>query len=120
MAREHILNISLIDNAEVVALADPHENSLNQCNEILKTKVYCFKNHLEMIEKRTESGTLNDGILRDNDGGKIVLFDKIIPGQGTDGTSYPTNHTLSYTGGYFKYEENEETSKIIKREFTEL
>ena len=76
--------------------------------------------YLEMIEKRTESGTLNDGILRDNDGGKIVLFDKIIPGQGTDGTSYPTNHTLSYTGGYFKYEENEETSKIIKREFTEL
>ena len=29
MAREHILNISLIDNAEVVALADPHEDSLN-------------------------------------------------------------------------------------------
>ena len=24
MVREHILNISLIDNAEVVALADPH------------------------------------------------------------------------------------------------
>ena len=50
MAREHILNISLIDNAEVVALADPHEDSLNQCKEILKTKVSCFKNHLEMIE----------------------------------------------------------------------
>mgnify|MGYP005730124551 CR=1 FL=1 len=28
MAREHILNISLIDNAEVVALADPHKDSL--------------------------------------------------------------------------------------------
>ena len=51
MAREHILNISLIDNAEVVALADPHEDSLNQCKEILKTKVLCFKNHLDMIEK---------------------------------------------------------------------
>ena len=51
MAREHILNISLIDNAEVVALADPHEDSLNQCKEILKTKIICFKNHLEMIEK---------------------------------------------------------------------
>ena len=51
MAREHILNISLIDNAEVVALADPHEDSLNQCKEILKTNVLCFKNHLEMIEK---------------------------------------------------------------------
>ena len=51
MAREHILNISLIDNAEVVALADPHQDSLNLCNEILKTKVSCFKNYLEMIEK---------------------------------------------------------------------
>ena len=51
MAREHILNISLIDNAEVVALADPNEDSLNQCKEILKTEVSCFKNHLEMIEK---------------------------------------------------------------------
>ena len=51
MAREHILNISLINNAEVVALADPHEDSLNQCKKILKTNVLCFKNHLEMIEK---------------------------------------------------------------------
>ena len=51
MAREHILNISLIDNAEVVALADPHEDSLNHCKEILKTNVSCFKNHLEMIER---------------------------------------------------------------------
>ena len=51
MAREHILNISLIENAEVVALSDPYEDSLNQCKEILKTKVSYFKNHLEMIEK---------------------------------------------------------------------
>ena len=51
MAREHILNISLIDNAEVVALSDPHEDSLNQCKEILKTKVSCFKSHQEMIKE---------------------------------------------------------------------
>ena len=76
--------------------------------------------YLEMIAKKTETGTVEDGVLRENVGGKIVLFDKIVPGQGTDGTSFPANHTLSYTGGYFKYEENEETSKIIKREFTEL
>ena len=38
MAREHILNISLIENAEVVALSDPHEASLNQCKDILKKK----------------------------------------------------------------------------------
>ena len=34
MAREHILNISLIENAEVVALSDPHEASLNQCKDL--------------------------------------------------------------------------------------
>ena len=51
MAREHILNISLIENAEVVALSDPHEASLNQCKGILKTKVPCFKNHKDMIKE---------------------------------------------------------------------
>ena len=51
MAQEHILNISLIENAEIVALADPHEESLNQCKDILKTKVSCFKNHLDMIQE---------------------------------------------------------------------
>ena len=42
MAREHILNISLFDNAEVVALADPHEDSLNQCKENSKNKSFLF------------------------------------------------------------------------------
>jgi len=51
MAREHILNISLIENVEVVALSDPHEASLNQCKDILKTKVPCFKNHQDMIKE---------------------------------------------------------------------
>ena len=51
MAREHILNISLIENAEVVALSDPHEASLNQCKDILKTKVPCFKNYQDMIKE---------------------------------------------------------------------
>ena len=51
MAREHILNISLIENAEVVALSDPHDASLNQCKDILKTKVPCFKNHQDMIKE---------------------------------------------------------------------
>ncbi len=76
--------------------------------------------YLQKIQKRTEVGSVEDGILRDNVGGQIILFDKIIPGQGTDGTSHPVNHTLSYGGGYFKYEETEETSKIINREFTEF
>jgi hypothetical protein len=76
--------------------------------------------YLEVIEKRTQSGTVADGILRNPTSNNIVLFEKIIPGQGTDGTSHPENYTLSYQGGYFKYEETEETNKIIKREFTEF
>ena len=52
---------------------------------------------------------------------KIILFEKIIPGQGTDGTSHTENHALSLTSGYFDYEDTEEElNKIIKREFTEL
>ena len=51
MACEHILNISLIENSEVVALSDPHEASLNQCKDMLKTKVPCFKNHQDMIKE---------------------------------------------------------------------
>ena len=52
--------------------------------------------------------------------GKIILFENIVPGQGTDGTSHVGNHTISYSDGYFEYEENEDLSKVIDREFTEL
>tara|TARA_R110002020_G_scaffold403960_1_gene614060 strand:- start:139 stop:441 length:303 start_codon:yes stop_codon:yes gene_type:complete len=76
--------------------------------------------YLEVIEKRTQASSVEDGILRHPTSKNIVLFEKIIPGQGTDGTSYPQNHTISYQDGYFKYEETEETNKIIKREFTEF
>ena len=75
--------------------------------------------YLEIIEKRTTSGNTNDGILRESSG-KIVLFENIVPGQGTDGTSHVGNHTISYSHGYFEYEENEDLSKVIDREFTEL
>ena len=75
--------------------------------------------YLEIIQKRTESGNTDGGILRESSG-KIVLFENIVPGQGTDGTSYVGNHTISYSNGYFEYEENEDLSKVIDREFTEL
>jgi len=77
--------------------------------------------YLGMITKKTQSGMIDDGpILRDKKSRKIILFENIVPGQGTDGTSFPVNHKIQYQDGYFKYEENEETSKIIKREFTEF
>ena len=73
----------------------------------------------DTIKKKTKSGQIDGTILR-NKSGNIILFEKIIPGQGTDGTSHPENHTLSYEDGYWIYEENEELNKIIKREFTEF
>ena len=39
MAREHILNLSLINEAEVVALSDPHDESIKQCQELIKKEV---------------------------------------------------------------------------------
>ena len=77
--------------------------------------------YLELIDKRTDSGTVSNGVLRDPNSGNIILFEKIIDGQGTDGTSHTENHTLSYEEGYFDYEDTEEElNKIIKREFTEF
>jgi|TARA_B110000977_G_scaffold167362_1_gene215881 hypothetical protein len=76
--------------------------------------------YLEMIGNKTQDGNVDDGILRDKNSGKIILFENIIPNQGTDGTSFPVNNKILYQDGYFKYEETEETNKIIKREFTEF
>ena len=73
----------------------------------------------DTIKSKTNSGYIDGTILR-NQSGNIILFEKIIPGQGTDGTSHTENHTLSYEDGYWIYEENEELDKIIKREFTEF
>ena len=78
------------------------------------------RRYLEMIGKQTENGIVEDGVLRNKKSRKIILFENIIPNEETDGTSFPANHKIQYQDGYFKYEENEETSKIIKREFTEF
>jgi hypothetical protein len=78
--------------------------------------------YLKHIQEKTESGNVDDGILRDNNG-TIILFENIISGEGTDGTSYTVGglHTLIWELGYFMYEDNEEElNKIIDREFTEL
>lgn len=77
--------------------------------------------YLQMIKNRTESGDITDGVLRDNSG-KIILFERIITGKGSNGTSYTIGdlHTIEYEDGYFDYEEGEELNNIIDREFTEF
>ena len=79
--------------------------------------------YLELIENKTESGIIgDDGILRDPNSGYIILFENIIPGQGTGEIviGYPFNYLLSWIRGWFIYEETEDTNKIIDREFTEF
>ena len=49
MGQEHIKNINLIDNAEVVAICDNHEKSINFSKKLLKNKVNIFENHIDLI-----------------------------------------------------------------------
>ena len=50
MGQEHIKNINLIDNAEVVAICDNHEKSINQSKKLFKNKVNIFENHIDLIQ----------------------------------------------------------------------
>ena len=49
MGREHIRNIELIDNAQVVAICDSHKNSINSSLEILNNEVKVFESHKELV-----------------------------------------------------------------------
>jgi len=51
MTREHIHNISIIKDAEVVAISDIHKQSIIKCKKILKKNVLFFKNHKQLIKK---------------------------------------------------------------------
>jgi hypothetical protein len=95
-----------------------------------KSKVFTFYNslvtkdeskYLEDIQKTIDSQDISSGILRDKNSKTIILFENIIPGEGTDGLSYPQNHTLTVeNNGYFDYDKSDSIKKIIKSEFTEL
>ena len=50
MGQEHIKNINLIDDAEVVAICDSHEKSIDLSKKLLKNKVNIFDSHIELIE----------------------------------------------------------------------
>ena len=75
---------------------------------------FSIRKTLEWIE----SGNISDGILRDY-AGTILLFEAISFGEGS-GTSYPHNHQLPWTRGWFIYDDTEELNNIIDREFTEF
>ena len=50
MGREHIRNVNIIDHAEIVALADPHVDSIQQSLTLLNNEVKTFENHKEMLD----------------------------------------------------------------------
>ena len=60
------------------------------------------------------------GTLRDTDG-TILLFEKIVDGEGSYGDSYEhENQKISANSTYFVYDQSDEINNIIDREFTEL
>ena len=50
MGQEHILNIGLIDDAEVVALCDTSEKSIQDSLDLLTNDVAIFDNYNDLIE----------------------------------------------------------------------
>ena len=50
MGREHIRNVNIINRAEIVALSDPNDESINQSLSLLNKKVPYFTNYNEMIQ----------------------------------------------------------------------
>ena len=51
MGLEHIQNISLIKNAEVVAISDTHNKSIIKIKKKIKKKIIFFKNYKDLIKK---------------------------------------------------------------------
>ena len=50
MGREHIRNVNIIDNAEIVALADPFQDSLEQSLSLLNNKVETFQDYKNLLK----------------------------------------------------------------------
>ncbi len=51
MGLEHIQNISLIKNAEVIAVSDIHKESIITIKKKIKKKIVFFKSHKDLIKK---------------------------------------------------------------------
>ncbi|MCS5590037.1 MAG: Gfo/Idh/MocA family oxidoreductase [Candidatus Thioglobus sp.] len=49
MGQEHILNIEIIEDAEVVALCDTSEQSIKECLELLNNEVAIFEDYNELV-----------------------------------------------------------------------
>ena len=50
MGQEHILNIEIIDNVEVVAICDTSKQSIKDCLDLLNNEVTIFDNYEDLVE----------------------------------------------------------------------
>ena len=89
-----------------------------------------FNQFYQNIIKRDEVGYIeirdeyisnwSGGPLRDTDG-TILLFEKIVVGEGSYGESYVHNsQTILHNSTYFIYDQEDEINNVIDREFSEL
>ena len=89
-----------------------------------------YNQHYQSIIKRDEVGykeiraehisEWDVGPLRD-DNGTILLFEKIVEGEGSYGDSYEhESQKISSNSTYFIYDQSDEINNIIDREFSEL
>ncbi len=51
MGIEHINNLLVLPGAEIAAIADPDENSLNTAKTLVNSKTKFYKNHRELLEE---------------------------------------------------------------------
>ena len=51
MGIEHIHNLQALPGAEIVAVADPDQNSLNHAKSILNSQTGLFQNHRDLLEQ---------------------------------------------------------------------
>ena len=89
-----------------------------------------YNQHYQNIINRDEAGykefrdniilKWTSGPLRDN-GNTILLFEKIVEGEGSYGDSYEhESQKISLNLTYFVYDQSDEINNIIDREFSEL
>lgn len=72
MGREHIRYVGLLDGAEIVAIADPHEPSLAQCRPLLRSAVAEYDSHGQMLANETLDALI---IATPNDTHAAILLD---------------------------------------------
>ena len=74
MCCEHMSNINLIDSAEVVAISDSNENSINNAKNLISNEIKIYSNNNEIFIGNLENGVYMIEISNKNN----KIYKKII------------------------------------------